>query len=226
MKRKYVFITIGLFFCVVIVSSVIAAYAVSGNGSPTEKKTAVAAQENSPKTENKVVKKDVPQENKLTQEEKDKKIKLLSAGMKIENDDMQQITFYSYSNKYTNGYYGIYIEPYIGVTADKKAFLRNDMHYSGDGWIFFDRVYIKTDNKTYELNYPKYKAKHEVDDGSVTESYDLLMDDQTLAALRAAAKSQNVKIRFDGKYREDKVLSKVEIEHIKGILELYDVMNQ
>lgn len=160
---------------------------------------------------------------KLSQVEKNAKIQTLTSGMKVEHDDMKNVTFYTYPNDNPPK---IHITPYVGYdSSSNRAWLRNDLDFYSDDWIFFEQVLIKTDTKTHVLAYNRFQGESDVLYGSIHEWYDLPMDEKTLDAMRDAATSHTVKVRFQGKFSSDYTLTTQEIQQIKNMLDLCDVLN-
>lgn len=117
------------------------------------------------------------------------------------------------------------MNPYIGVKhPNETCVLRLEVCYTGDDWIFFDTVYIKTPTRTHILKYKPYTGDHDVSSGSVFETFDQAVDSDTLAALRDIAATGSAKIRLSGKYFSERNLSDDEVQRIKNILDLYDVL--
>lgn len=164
-------------------------------------------------------------DKKMSTEEQSTKIKELTASpMQMKNDDMKDLTIYSYELSSSPG---IYLSPYIVVeNKTKKVTLRDFSVYLGESWIFYDTVYIKTDNNTYQINYTHTGNNQDVYPGGVFESYDIVVEDKMISALEDISNSNTTKVRFTGKYSSEKILSKEEISHIKNIIKLYHVLKQ
>lgn len=160
--------------------------------------------------------------SKLTQAEKEAKIQELSSDMQVKTDDMRDITFYPPKLDLKQP---TIMNPYIGVKhPNETCVLRLEVCYTGDDWIFFDTVYIKTPTRTHILKYKPYTGDHDVSSGSVFETFDQAVDSDTLAALRDIAATGSAKIRLSGKYFSERNLSDDEVQRIKNILDLYDVL--
>ena len=105
-----------------------------------------------------------------------------------------------------------------------RVWLRLQMTYTGDDWIFFENAYLSYDGYTQEIAFDKYKEKETDNDTTVWEWIDVSVDDRTLAFLRELVNGKSAKMRLSGKYTKTRNLTTKEINGIKDVLLAYDVL--
>lgn len=143
--------------------------------------------------------------------------------LRKEYDDIKHITWYynPYFKHYNNTNK---ISLYIG--QDKtNVWLRMQISYTGDDWIFFDEVYLSCDGDTYQVNFDRYKEK-ESDNGSgeVWEWIDVSATPDLQSFLYKMIKGKNVKVRMTGKYSNTRKITSTELKALKDVLLAYDVL--
>lgn len=160
-------------------------------------------------------------EKRKADREKKNRLKALNR-LKKEHDDVQDITWYKnpYFTHYTNTNY---TSIYMGKSA--SIWLRLQMSYTGDDWIFFKQAYLSYDGKTQQIYFNQYREKQS-DNGSggVWEWIDVKVDDKLLEFLRGFSKSKNAKMRLSGQYTKTRKLSYNERRGIADVLAGYDVL--
>lgn len=145
--------------------------------------------------------------------------------LKKKYDDVSDITWYKnpYFTHYTNSNL---TSIYIGKNSS-STWLRIQMSYTGDDWIFFENAYLSYDGNTKELHFNKYENKEtENDGGEVWEWIDIAVSDDLLSFLRQMVNGKSIKMRLSGKYTKTRNLSAKEINGIKDVLLAYDVLTQ
>lgn len=142
--------------------------------------------------------------------------------LKKKFDDVSGDTWYSnpYFTHYTNTNL---TSLYIGQSGS-SVWLRLQMSYYGDDWIFFETAYLSYDGQTKVIEFDKYKDKETDHDSSVWEWIDIRVDDDLLAFLREMSNGKSIKMRLSGKYTKTRNLSAKEINGIKDVLLAYDVL--
>ena len=171
----------------------------------------------------------VPQPSpKLSAEEKEKKILSMAEDMEISYDEMREVTFYHYPLPKN---YGINILPYIVRSPNSNvAGLRTYLRHMGYDWLFFTDVYVKTNERVHHLKFNKRDCEQDISSNRyetvVYETYDVPSDNAVIEAFRDIANSSVVKIRFVGKYKEERELTEEEIAKIKSTIELYDFITK
>jgi hypothetical protein len=161
--------------------------------------------------------------NKLKAEkEKQSKLKALKK-LRKKLDDVSGVTWYKqpYFTHYTNTYL---TSIYMGEKGNRR-WLRLQMSYKADDWIFFEKAYLSYDGITKEIVFDKYDEK-ETDNGSggISEWIDVKVSSDMESFLREFAKSKKAKMRFSGKYTKTRTLTHNEKIGILDILNGYDVL--
>ncbi len=159
------------------------------------------------------------------QKELDEKI---AAGKKAVNslrrsvDKVEGITWYFSQNnpRYVDS--RSYVLPYIGV-SDNQTWLRLRFHYTGDDWIFFDKITVVVDGEKYSKGFDYYEIQRD-NDTEVWEYVDIAPSSTDIQMLEAIADSKETIVRFQGDYHFDLTVSKSDKSAIKDVLLAYDVL--
>ena len=113
----------------------------------------------------------------------------------------------------------------MGKEGSSK-WLRLNMSYYGDNWIFFEKAILSYDGNSKTIPFDKYKDK-ETDNssGKVWEWIDVSVNESLRNFLREFAKSKNAKMRFSGKYTKTRTLTYNERKGILDVLNGYDALD-
>mgnify|MGYP006077516103 FL=1 len=158
----------------------------------------------------------------LEKREKEKKLKALKK-LRKKLDDVSGITWYKqpYFTHYTNRYL---TSIYMGERNDSR-WLRLQMSYAADDWIFFERAYLSYDGNTKEILFNKYDEKEtDNDSGGISEWIDVTVTEDVKSFLEKFAKSKKAKMRFTGKYTKTRTLTYNERRGILDILNGYEIL--
>lgn len=99
----------------------------------------------------------------------------------------------TYYNNCENGLY-FYI-----VRKGNEVLLRSVFKYSGDDWIFFDKIAIKTGGEVYDISINEYDVKRDVhDSGSVTEVYDCVASEELIDIADKILENKDGVIKLSG----------------------------
>ena len=153
------------------------------------------------------------------------------ARMTSEDDKIQGITwYYSKSHpEYVNT--RSYVFPYIGDNG-KGVWLRLKFDYTGDDWIFFEKITVWIDGKTY---YPKFEysdVRRDNDHGDVWEILDISPTSSgngnvDVDVLWEIVDSKETIVRFEGDDgRYDLTISAQDKAGIKDVLIAYEYMKK
>lgn len=158
------------------------------------------------------------------QAEKEKKEKLDAALSHLtkEKDDVTDTTWYKGYNLENNNFNGI--STYIGQKNGAVA-LRYVLSYHGQDWIFFEKIYIKTENKTHEFDIPTYKKESKVLFGNgVVEYFDGQVDrTKVYEALKDLSAAQNATLRLSGQHhKEDYTVTQEQKQAIKYTIDAFE----
>ena len=168
--------------------------------------------------------------NLLVAEEKNRIIKECEKKFEIDEDKIDQITWYFH--KKMPDYIDIrgYIIPYIGYSTE-CAWICIRYNYTGDDWIFWDDLKIYVDGVIYNRNFDYHDIVRDNDGGNVWEWYDDVvhdnagLDNSDLSMLDAIASSEETIIRFEGDtYEYDLVVSSADKQLIREVLTLYQAL--
>ena len=171
----------------------------------------------------------IKQEQLKVAEEKAKAEKIKQEQLKALNklvkkhDDVQGIDFYHSGYVYPHYINTNKISLYIGSKSNTNA-LRIKISYTGDSWLFFEKVYLSYDGYTLEIKFEEYEDKHTdvlTGGNGVAEWIDVrVLSSYSLEYLRRFANSPNAKMRLAGKsFSKDRILGKFEK---LGIIEVLD----
>jgi hypothetical protein len=149
------------------------------------------------------------------------KIDSLIKLMRVEKDDIENVTFYhdKTSKKYLNQND---FRAYVGVQGN-FVWLRFVITYYASDWLFINKYTIKSDDKNFtvvENEYGEIKTDHQSD---IWEWLDRAATDSDIEILRSVANCKEGKIRFHGdKYYDDKDITEKQKKAIRNVLALYD----
>ncbi len=162
---------------------------------------------------------------KLQKADKDAKIKKALTKLKKKYDKVEGITWYSAS---TDPYYAdtrSYVLPYIGRRDNGSSWLRVEMHYTGDDWVFFNHVIVIVDGTRYD-KYFSYNDIYRDNDTEVWEQADYLAYASDIEMLRTISKSKETIVRFEGDdHRKDITISAADKKAIAEVLDTYELLN-
>lgn len=138
-------------------------------------------------------------------------------------DDVNGITWY-YSKVINHKMWSNMASLYIGLD-DSRIWLRLQMSYYGDDWIFFENAYLSYEGNTKTITFDKYRDKKDENSGGmVWEWIDVNVNSDLLSYLQEFVKGSNPKMRLSGKYTKTRNLSAKEIKAMQEILLAYDVL--
>lgn len=165
------------------------------------------------------------QDNQRKQQEAEKAQRLQAVNkLKKKYDDITGRTWY-YNPYFTHYNNSNLVSIYIGTEKGTKPWLRLEMSYYGEDWIFFEKAYLSYDGNTKEIYFDEYRNKKTDNSGGyVWEWIDVGVDDTMLQFLAAMVKGKDVKMRLSGKYTKTRNLTTKEINGIKDVLLAYDVL--
>lgn len=157
---------------------------------------------------------------KKEEEEKAEKLKSLTK-LKKRLDDVSGITWYH--NPYFTHYSNTNLASIYMGQKSGSVWLRLQMSYKGDDWIFFDNAYLSYEGNTKEIFFDKYQDKKtENSGGGVWEWIDTGLDDSMIPFLKEFANSNDAKMRLSGKYSKTRNLSTNEKKGILDVINGYE----
>lgn len=138
-------------------------------------------------------------------------------------DRIENLTWYEHSNqpKYLNSRSTVYL--YIGRRGeDGTPFLRMNIQYTGDDWLFVENVVAWHDG----IRVPFFEGSFQRDNNtSVWEWVDERPSAQQIEVLRQMAEADEAILRYEGEqYRRDVTLSTGDKTAIREVLLAYETM--
>lgn len=100
------------------------------------------------------------------------------------------------------------------------------LSYTGDDWIFFEDIYLKSGDDILQVLFNKYEDKKTDNNSKVWEWINMRAAPEIIDFLEEAANSGELKIRLSGKYVKDRTVSKKELSALKDIIQLYRLSNE
>lgn len=146
--------------------------------------------------------------------------------LKLEYDDVNGVSWYKqkYFTHYTNDNK---TSIYLGKEKGAQPFLRLQMSYTGESWIFFEEAYLSYDGNTKQIYFDDYKEKKSDNDGGeVWEWIDVQINDSDVEWLRNFAESKNAKMRLSGKYTKTRNLTPQERQGIIDVINGYEYFKE
>lgn len=161
----------------------------------------------------------------LKKADKEARAKVALAKLKSEYDRVEGITWYYPSTypKYIDT--RSYILPYIGKRDSGYSWLRLEMNYTGDDWIFWTKITFVVDGEKYYKSFGYFDVERD-SDGDVWECVDISPSDSDIELLRKIADSKETIVRFEGDYRKDITISANDKTAIKQVLDAYDILSE
>lgn len=152
-----------------------------------------------------------------------KRIDVALSKMRIEKDDIQNITRYedktSPQYRNSNGFY-LFI---LDNTATGKYLMLN-IQYMGSDWLFINQYTIKADDQTFTLIPDEVKK----DNSSYVWEWSTFIDEDTfLPVVKAVIASKEAKIRYQGsQYYHDRVITNTEKQALQNVLDAREAMKR
>lgn len=164
----------------------------------------------------------------MSSEEKNRLIAEVSRDMEVTKDDMTGFTYYNYPTPKGDG---IFFGAEVATMEDKnKAVLFPVAIYRGDDWIFFEGFIFKADNERFNVHINKLNKTDDVRYGGgvyeIYNNYSASEGESMEKAMRKIANATSVKMRFVGKYDEEREMTSEEIKHIANMVKLYDLLKK
>lgn len=152
------------------------------------------------------------------------------AGMTKEEDKVQGLSFYYPAGWkfYSDGSWvadqSCFIRPYLGSDG-KNCWIRVIYNYTGDDWVFFQKLTIVADGQKFYKTFSYYDVVRDNGGGTVWEYMD---DDGSsdIDMLTAVANSSETIIRFEGReYAYDYTVKASDKQIISQALQAYQLLN-
>lgn len=146
------------------------------------------------------------------------------AKLNSNTDKVEGITWYHSKTepKYINT--RCYIFPYIGQTSS-RTWLRVQCNYTGDNWVFFEKIVFVVDGERYTKTFSYYEIVRDNDHGDVWEVADFGPTNSDIQMLKDIANSTETIVRFQGdNYHHDFTIGAKDKQAIRDVITAYEFM--
>ncbi|MBE8717577.1 hypothetical protein [Cellvibrio polysaccharolyticus] len=136
------------------------------------------------------------------------------------HDKVNQVTWYKY--KYAS-LADTRISAYIGYREGRKPWLRQDLFYKSDSWLFVRSYIFLIDGERIDM--PPTKFERDNGSGKIWEWEDKMATETDIAILKKIINSKETIIRFNGdKYYDDHTVTSSEKAGLKDVLTGYQAL--
>jgi hypothetical protein len=164
----------------------------------------------------------------VKREEAARNAKYFSAlkSMRISKDKFNGYTFY-YDR--TTPYYAdnnkFFL--YIGRSEGGEPYLRMEVRYSDDDWLFVDRASINIDGSVYDFDFSSSDWETDNGSGDIWEWIDVTPTEYHLSIIDKVINSKSAVIRFTGsKYHNDRTISSTQKRAFVNVLNAYEALKR
>lgn len=170
--------------------------------------------------------KGLPEIDELIKKCKDKKLESLSDKVEKKFDDMEGITWIN-NNGQKQEITDFTCYAYIGEKEEYKPILRFVIGFNRTDWIFTENIKFKSGEKIFDIKVGLGERNEDVGFGTgIYEWIDILGNKELIKNFRSVIGGEETKIRFSGKtYSQDYIMSEVQKERLKTILDYYDIIS-
>ena len=150
----------------------------------------------------------------------DAEFKSALSRMRIKNDSVKNLKFYhdKTSTQYRNRNA---FELYVGQESGSDPYLRFNIQYFGEDWLFIQSYFFNTDGETYEIT-PSYGEVETDNDSQVWEWYDVNPSSENIEMIQKIIKSKKTVMRLEGrKYYKDVTITQAQKTALKNVLTVY-----
>lgn len=188
--------------------------AIGGTGSSSTKSGTVTAS-SSPSPEV------TPEESaSATPAVSDAEFKSALSKMRISKDSVKDLKFYydKSSPQYRNRNA---FEIYVGQQSGSDPYLRFNIQYYGDDWLFIQSFFFNVDGETYEIT-PSYGEIERDNDSQVWEWYDVNPSSENIEMIQKIIESKKTVMRIEGnQYYKDVTITQTQKTALKNVLIVY-----
>lgn len=133
----------------------------------------------------------------LREEEEERVLQQALASLQVETDKVEGVTWYKPSTypRYVNS--RSYVLPYIGQSGSSE-WLRLRFNYTGDDWVFFEKITVWIDGKSYYKTFSYNEVERDNGSGDVWEWVDISVTDSDMEMLEKIVQSKETIVRFEG----------------------------
>lgn len=161
----------------------------------------------------KKVKIENPTITEITVAEAQSQLQVLSNGLDIDYDDMQELTFYRNKPNFDTP---LYFFTYVVLDEHFNAEIGLHIFSISKYPLFFDKLYIKSANNVTTFQLTKTN----------TNEYNGLMSSAIYNALKKAIESGYVKFRVSGRNKGERELTAQEMTEINAVFSIYEYFSK
>lgn len=156
----------------------------------------------------------------LSKKERDDLIAKATKSFKVDRDKMESVTFYTPRGAKIGS---TSLDAYLSIPDGHGAIFRIVARYSGDDWVFYERIKVMADDQVvYEKEFPYRDVVRDNSSGTVWETVDYAASPADIAALAKISEAKSATVRFSGRERRrDHTLSNGDLERLKSSLKAY-----
>ncbi len=143
---------------------------------------------------------------------------------RVEEDPVQRVKFYSSKMEPRYANERSYVFPYIGMGEYNSIWLCVKLHYTGDDWIFFDKITFAIDDERIIKTYKYSELERDNGHGDVWE-YVHIIDNGYEDLFWKIANSKKTIVRFEGDaHYFDLTVSDADKQAIRELLTAFDAL--
>ena len=165
------------------------------------------------------------EKERLAEKEKEERKRAFQeavASLRIQRDKVEGVTWYKPS---TYPYYAdsrSYVLPYIGQRGS-NTWLRLAFHYTGNDWLFFEKIIITVDGKKFTKTYDYFDVERDNGGRRVWEWVDISPSNSDIEMLKKIVDSKETIVRFKGdNYHYDFTIGRADKTAINQVLIAYE----
>lgn len=150
----------------------------------------------------------------------DAEFKSALSKMRIKKDEVRNLKFYhdKSSPQYRNRNA---FELYVGQDSSSEPWLRFNIQYYGDEWLFIESYFVNVDGETYKIT-PNFGEVERDNDSDVWEWYDVNASDENIEMIQKIIKSKKTIVRLEGRqYYKDVIITQTQKVALKNVLTVY-----
>jgi hypothetical protein len=137
-------------------------------------------------------------------------------------DDFNGITWFTHKNTPRYADSRTYIQLYIGQKSSDNAFLRLEINYTSDDWLFIRSAVANIDGEFVTIPTSEWRRDN---DSEIWEWMDVMAHGQYLDIAKRISNSKKTVIRFQGQdYYDDYTVKPEDKEAIRDTLLAFDVL--
>lgn len=150
----------------------------------------------------------------------DAEFKSALSKMRIQKDSVKNIKWYydKSSPQYRNRNS---FELYAGQESGSSPWLRFNIQYFGEDWLFIKSYFFNIDGETYEIN-TNYGDVETDNDSQVWEWYDVNPTSENIEMIQKIIKSNKTVMRLEGsQYHKDVIITQTQKTALKNVLTVF-----